>query len=75
MEEKIVGEKEGSSLLSDISFALLSIAFLSSVFVYTAPALDLPPHSGVSLSVMNQRNIARLSNGSCFPIAVLVLWF
>ncbi len=50
MEEKIVGEKKGSSLFSDISFTLLSIASLSSVFIYTAPALpvpvDLPPHSG-----------------------------
>ena len=46
MEEKVVGEKKGSSLFSDISFTLLSIASLSSVFIYTAPALDLPPHSG-----------------------------
>ncbi len=47
MEEKIVGEKKGSSsLFSDISFTLLSIASLSSVLIYTAPALDLPPHSG-----------------------------
>ncbi len=41
MEEKIVGEKKGSSLFSDISFTLLSIASLLSVFTYTAPALDL----------------------------------
>ncbi len=46
MEEKIVGEKKGSSLFSDISFTLLSIASLSSVFIYTAPALDLQPNSG-----------------------------
>jgi hypothetical protein len=46
MEEKIVGEKKGSTLYSDISFTLLSIASLSSVFTYTAPALDLSPHSG-----------------------------
>ena len=46
MEEKIVGEKKGSSLFSFISFTLLSIASLSSVFIHTAPALDLPPHSG-----------------------------
>ncbi len=48
MEEKIVGEKKGSSLFSDIdiSFTLVSIASLSSVFTHTAPALDLPPHSG-----------------------------
>jgi hypothetical protein len=46
MEEKIVGEKKGSSLLSDISFTPLSIASLSPVFVYIAPALDLPPYSG-----------------------------
>ncbi len=45
MEEKIVGEKKGSSLFSDISFTLLSIASLTSVFIYTAPALDLPLHS------------------------------
>ncbi len=45
MEEKIVGEKKGSSLFSVISFTLLSIASPSSVFIYTAPALDLPPHS------------------------------
>ncbi len=43
MEEKIVGEKKGSSLFSPISFTLLSIASLSPIFVYTAPALDLPP--------------------------------
>jgi hypothetical protein len=43
MEEKIVGEKKRSSLFSDISFTLSSIASLSSVFTYTAPALDLPP--------------------------------
>jgi hypothetical protein len=43
MEEKIVGEKKGSSLFSFIS---LSIASLLSVFTHTAPALDLPPHSG-----------------------------
>jgi hypothetical protein len=47
MEEKIVGEKKGSSLFSDISFTLLSIASLSSVFIHTALALDLPPHSGL----------------------------
>ncbi len=41
MEEKVVGEKKESSLFSDISFTLLSIASLSSVFIYTAPALDL----------------------------------
>ncbi len=46
MEENIVGEKKGFPLFSDISFTLLSIASLSSVFIYTAPALDLPPHSG-----------------------------
>ena len=46
MEEKIVGEKKGFSLFSDISLTLLSIASLSSVVIYTAPALDLPPHSG-----------------------------
>ena len=48
MEEKIVGQKKGSSLFSFISFTLLSIASLSSVFIYTAPApaLDLPPYSG-----------------------------
>ncbi len=46
MEEKIAGEKKGSPLFSDISFTLLSIASLSPVFIYTAPALDLPPHSG-----------------------------
>ena len=46
MEEKIVGEKKGSSLFSFISFTLLSIASLSSVYIHTAPALDLPPHSG-----------------------------
>jgi hypothetical protein len=47
MEEKIVGKKKGSSLFSDISFTLLSTASLSSVFTYSAPALDLPPHSGL----------------------------
>ncbi len=48
MEEKIVGEKKGSSLFSDISFTLIlvSTASLSPVFVYIALALDLPPHSG-----------------------------
>ncbi len=57
MEEKIVGEKKGSSLFSDISFTLLSIASLSSVFIYTAPALalDLPPHSGSPTAIA--RNI------------------
>ncbi len=38
MEEKIVGEKKASSVFSDISFTLLSIASLSSVSTYTAPA-------------------------------------
>ncbi len=46
MEEKIVGKKEGIFPLVHISFTLLSIASLSSVFTHTAPALDLPPHSG-----------------------------
>ena len=47
MEEKIVGKKEEESSLSfRISFTLISIASLSSVFIYSAPALDLPPHSG-----------------------------
>jgi hypothetical protein len=43
MEEKIVGKKKGSSLFSDISFTLLSIASLSSVSIYTAPVQALPP--------------------------------
>ncbi len=47
MEEKIVGKtKKGSSLSFHISFTLLSIVSLSSAFIYFAPALDLPPHSG-----------------------------
>jgi hypothetical protein len=46
MEEKIVGEKKGSSLFSDISFTLLSIASIASISFYIAPAQDLPPHSG-----------------------------
>ena len=47
MEEKIVGKKEEESSLSfHISFTLISIASLSSVLIYSAPALDLPPHSG-----------------------------
>ena len=46
MEEKIVGKKEGIFPLVHISFTLLSIASLSSVLLHTAPALDLPPHSG-----------------------------
>ncbi len=47
MEEKIVGKKEEESSLSfHISFTLLSIESPSSVLIYTAPALDLPPHSG-----------------------------
>ena len=46
MEEKIVGEKKGSSLFSFISFTLLSVISLASVFTHAAPALDLPPHSG-----------------------------
>ncbi len=45
MEEKIVGKKEEIFPLVHISFTLLSIASLSSV-LHTAPALDLPPHSG-----------------------------
>jgi hypothetical protein len=40
MEEEIVGEKKGSSLFSDISFTLISIASLSPVIVYTASELD-----------------------------------
>ncbi len=46
MEEKTVGEKKGSSLFSDISFTLISTASLASISFYTAPALDLSPHSG-----------------------------
>ncbi len=47
MEEKIVGKKEEESFLSfHISFTLLSIESPSSVLIHTAPALDLPPHSG-----------------------------
>ena len=47
MEEKIVGKKEEESSLSfHISFTLISIASLSSVLIYSVPALDLPPHSG-----------------------------
>ena len=47
MEEKIVGKKEEeSSLPFHNSFTLLSIESPSSVLIYTAPALDLPPHSG-----------------------------
>ena len=47
MEEKIVGKKEEESSLSfHISFTPLSIISLASVFTHTAPALDLPPHSG-----------------------------
>ncbi len=64
MEEKIVGEKKGSSLFSDISFTLLSIASLSSVFIYTAPALDLPPHSGSPTTV-----------ASCIEVMVFVSEF
>jgi hypothetical protein len=46
MEEKIVGKKKGSSLSFHISFTLISIASLSPVLIYSAPTLDLPPHSG-----------------------------
>ncbi len=47
MEEKSVGKKEEESSLSfHISFTLISIASLSSVLIYSVPALDLPPHSG-----------------------------
>ncbi len=46
MEEKIVGKKKGSSLSFHISFTLISIESPSSVLIYSAPALDLPPHSG-----------------------------
>ncbi len=46
MEEKIVGKRKGSSLSFHISFTLVSIASLSPVLIYSAPALDLPPHSG-----------------------------
>ncbi len=47
MEEKIVGKKgEESSLSFHISFTLLSIESPSSVLIHSAPALDLPPHSG-----------------------------
>ncbi len=46
MEEKIVGKKEGIFPLVHISFTLLSITSLSPVLLHTAPALDLPPHSG-----------------------------
>ncbi len=40
------GEEEESSLSFHISFTLLSIESPSSVLSHTAPALDLPPHSG-----------------------------
>ena len=48
MEEKIVGKKGGGifPLLPHLFHSLISIESPSSVPIYTAPALDLPPHSG-----------------------------
>ncbi len=70
MEEKIVGKKrKGSSLSFHISFTLLSIASLSSVFIYSAPALVLPPHSGSPTIIISAHLI---SYNACLCLGAVI---